>query len=133
MGRPIDLKLHEERRQDLEKAAQNLLEKKQRINKTTLAKESGLSRQALNSGYLSEIATEIITRYNETKIKNIEWSDEEWKEKYERLRQRFDVLENKYRATLDALKQAKNDNKALQAELEQLRGTIFLDRKKHSV
>lgn len=54
MSRPINYEKREEAKRDLESAAKKLIEKGMEVNRSSLAKESGFSRQALSKGYLKE-------------------------------------------------------------------------------
>ena len=50
MSRPINYEKREETKRDLESAAKKLIEKGMEVNRSSLAKESGFSRQALSKG-----------------------------------------------------------------------------------
>ena len=110
---------------DLESAAKKLIEKGMEVNRSSLAKESGFSRQALSKGYLKEPADKLIEQWGKVPNSNLEWPYEVLREKYDKLLERIATLEKKNKENTEALKRERLKSHDLEDQLELLRGEIY--------
>ena len=125
MSRPINYEKREETKRDLESAAKKLIEKGMEVNRSSLAKESGFSRQALSKGYLKEPADKLIEQWGKVPNSNLEWPYEVLREKYDKLLERITTLEKKNKENTEALKRERLKSHDLEDQLELLRGEIY--------
>ena len=125
MSRPINYEKREETKRDLESAAKKLIERGMEVNRSSLAKESGFSRQALSKGYLKEREDKLIEQWGKVPNSNLEWPYEVLREKYDKLLERIATLEKKNKENTEALKRERLKSHDLEDQLELLRGEIY--------